>query len=71
MKAVNMKNYKFEKKTTTSIYKGFGILNEETNTFVSLDGTHPYVLGSKKAIQACINGALDTSACKCVPAPTK
>lgn len=71
MKAVNMKNYKFEKEATTSIYMGYGILDEETNTFVSLDGVHPYVLCKKSTAQTCINGALDLETCERVPVPVQ
>lgn len=49
MKAVNMKNYEFKKESTTSIYMGYGILDEETNTFVY--GVHPYVLCKKVPVQ--------------------
>lgn len=55
IKAVNMKNYRFGK-NANQYYIGFGMLDTETNTFVSLDGIHPYVLGTKKIIEACIAG---------------
>ena len=54
MKAVNMKNYRFGK-YANKWYIGFGILDEETNTFASFDGKHPYVLPRKKIIQSCID----------------
>lgn len=57
MKAVNMKNYKFGKLGNT-YYEGFGILDTETNSFVSLDGIHPYVLAKKSIIQICIDDNL-------------
>lgn len=55
IKAVNMKSYRFGK-LANRYYKGFGMLDTETNTFVSFDGVNPYVLGSKKYIQSCIDG---------------
>lgn len=71
MKAVNMKKYEFKKESTTSIYMGYGILDEETNTFVSLDGVHQYVLCKKSTAQTCINGALDLETCERVPVPVQ
>lgn len=53
--AVNMKGYKFGKLANIR-YSGFGMLDTETNTFVSFDGTTPYVLNTKKLIQSCIDG---------------
>lgn len=55
IKAVNMKNYRFGKKANIA-YKGFGMLDTETDTFVSFDGINPYVLATKKVIQGCIDG---------------
>lgn len=54
IKAVNMKNYKFGKGANAR-YSGFGMLDTETNTFVSFDGVTPYVLNTKKVIQSCID----------------
>ena len=54
IKAVNMKNYKFGKLANIE-YIGFGMLDTETNTFVSYDGFKPYVLERKKMIQSCID----------------
>lgn len=66
IKAVNMKNYRFGKNGSRA-YKGFGIIDTETNTFASFDGFHPYVLAQKKYIQSCIDGGwvetLDRVAC--------
>ena len=57
IKAVNMKNFKFKATSFGSVmYRGFGMLDTETNSFVSFDGVHPYVLKSKKIIQSCIDG---------------
>lgn len=56
MKAVNMKNYKFGYKGFYFRMQGFGMYDEETNSFVSMDGKEPYVLGTKKLTQACIDG---------------
>ena len=55
IKAVNMKNYRFGK-LANIMYKGFGMLDTETNSFVSFDGKTPYVLTTKKIIQSCIDG---------------
>lgn len=55
IKAVNMKSYKFGKRANI-MYSGFGMLDTETNTFVSFDGVTPYVLTTKKIIQSCIDG---------------
>lgn len=55
IKAVNMKNYRFGK-LSNKRYIGFGMLDTESNTFVSFDGITPYVLSSKKYIQSCIDG---------------
>lgn len=55
IKAVNMKNYKFGKLANVR-YSGFGMLDTETDTFVSFDGVTPYVLTTKKIIQSCIDG---------------
>lgn len=52
--AVNMKNYKFGK-SANIMYKGFGILDTETDSFISLDGFHPYTLDRKCLIQGCID----------------
>ena len=54
IKAVNMKGYRFGKLANIE-YKGFGMLDTETNTFVSFDGVRPYVLTTKKIIQSCID----------------
>lgn len=54
IKAVNMKSYKFGKRANI-MYSGFGMLDTETNTFVSFDGVTPYVLTTKKIIQSCID----------------
>lgn len=56
IKAVNMKNYKFGKLGNIR-YTGFGMLDTESDTFVSFDGATPYVLGTKRIIQSCIDGA--------------
>lgn len=42
--AVNMKNYKFGNKS----YSGFGIFDERTFSFVSVDGKNPYTVSKKK-----------------------
>lgn len=55
IKAVNMKNYRFGK-SANKYYIGFGMLDTDTNTFVSFDGCTPYVLSTKKYIQSCIDG---------------
>lgn len=55
IKAVNMKNYRFGK-LANAFYTGFGMLDTDTEKFVSLDGIHPYVLGRKKVIQSIIDG---------------
>lgn len=47
LKAVNMKNYRFGKLQNIQ-YIGFGIIDTETNSFVSYDGFEPYVLERKK-----------------------
>ena len=54
IKAVNMKNYRFGKLGNYR-YEGFGMLDTETNTFVSYNGSDPYVLRTKKIIQSCID----------------
>lgn len=54
IKAVNMKTYRFGK-LENIMYSGFGMLDTETNTFVSFDGVKPYVLDTKKIIQSCID----------------
>ena len=54
IKAVNMKGYRFGKLANIE-YKGFGMLDIETNTFVSFDGVKPYVLTTKKFVQSCID----------------
>lgn len=55
IKAVNMKNYKFKRGSYTVWYVGFGILDTETNEFLSMDGKNPYVLNTKKIVQSCID----------------
>lgn len=55
IKAVNMKGYKFGK-LASRMYAGFGMLDTETDEFLSFDGFHPYVLDRKKVIQSCIDG---------------
>ena len=53
-KVVNMKNYRFG--TLKNIqYVGFGIINLDTNTFVSLDGFKPYVLDRKYIMQSVVD----------------
>lgn len=54
IKAVNMKGYRFGK-TGSIRYVGFGMLDEESNSFFSFDGKTPYVLPVKKIIQSCID----------------
>lgn len=53
IKAVNMKNFRFGKAGNVR-YVGFGMLDTETNDFVSFDGCTPYVLKTKKLIESCI-----------------
>lgn len=62
IKAVNVKNMKFKLNSKISmVYKGFAMLDTDSNTIVSYDGIHPYVLDGKKWIQACIdNNTADT-----------
>ena len=55
IKVVNMKNYRFGKLGNIA-YTGFGMLDTTSNTFLSFDGKTPYVLRTKKIIQACIDG---------------
>lgn len=55
IKAVNMKNYRFGK-LGNIYYKGIGMLDTESNTFLSMNGKDPYVLTTKKVIQSCIDG---------------
>lgn len=54
IKAVNMKNYRFGK-LGNKRFSGFGAIDTDTNSFVSFDGINPYVLGTKKLIQSCID----------------
>ena len=54
MKAVNMKNFRFGTGYTCFYFSGFGMYDEETKTFVSADGRMPYVLRTKKLVEACI-----------------
>lgn len=54
IKAVNMKNYRFGKLGNIR-YTGFGILDTESNEFLSFNGKDPYVLTKKKVIQSCID----------------
>lgn len=54
IKAVNMKNYKFGKLANIQ-YKGFGMLDTETDTFVSFTGFEPCVYRTKKLVQEFIN----------------
>lgn len=54
LKAVNMKGYRFGKSGKATL-EGFGILDTETDTFASFDGSWPYVLRSKKLVQSCID----------------
>lgn len=54
MKAVNMKNYRFGK-MANRMYIGFGILDTETDEFVSHNGKDPFVLTTKKHVQSCID----------------
>ena len=54
IKAVNMEKYRFGKLGNKE-YIGFGMLDTETNTFISLDGFNPYVLRKKRIIQSCID----------------
>lgn len=51
---VNMKNYKFGKQANR-IYKGFGMLDTETDEFISHDGFAPYVLTKKYIAQSMID----------------
>ncbi len=53
IKAVNMNKYRFGKLANIS-YKGFGMYDTESDTFVSYDGIVPYVLTTKKMIESCI-----------------
>lgn len=53
IKAVNMKNYRFGRRANIS-YSGFGMLDTDSDTFVSFNGVTPYVLTIKKTIEACI-----------------
>lgn len=53
-KVVNMKGYRFgEKKNIEWI--GFGIIDEKTNSFISLEGFKPYCLATKKIMQSVID----------------
>ena len=49
--AVNMNRYKFG----NIQYKGFGIFDERTFSFVSLDGRNPYTVAQKKTAVHLIN----------------
>lgn len=49
--AVNMNRYKFG----SAQYKGFGIFDERTFSFVSIDGKNPYVVAQKKTLTHLIN----------------
>lgn len=53
-KVVNMKNYRFGNLNNIQ-YVGFGIINLDTNTFVSLDGIKPYVLDRKYIMQSVVD----------------
>ena len=53
-KVVNMKNYRFGNLNNIQ-YVGFGIINLDTNTFVSLDGFKPYVLDRKYIMQSVVD----------------
>lgn len=53
-KVVNMKNYRFGNLNHIQ-YVGFGIINLDTNTFVSLDGFKPYVLDRKYIMQSVVD----------------
>lgn len=50
-----MKKYRFGKNSNIE-YIGFGMIDTETDKFLSLDGFKPYVLATKKIIQGCISG---------------
>ena len=63
MKAVNMKNYKFGDKVKWYYVKGFGMYDEATNSFASMDGKTPYILDTKKLMEACIAADFE-SICK-------
>ena len=52
--AVNMKNYKFGAGRFTCSMQGFGMLDTDTDQFVSMDGRVPYVLRTKKIVEGCI-----------------
>ena len=54
LKAVNMKNYRFGE-LKNIMFVGFGIIDTQTNEFVSLDGNTPYVLDTKKIVQSVID----------------
>ena len=53
-KVVNMKNYRFGSLKNKQ-YVRFGIINLDTNTFVSLDGFKPYVLDRKYIMQSVVD----------------
>lgn len=55
IKAVNMKGYRFGKLGNIE-WKGYAMLDTDTNEFLSIDGFKPYVLTRKKYIQSCIDG---------------
>ena len=64
MKAVNMKNYRFGTKGFAFMMEGFGMYDEETDSFASIDGRVPYVLRTKKAIEACIEADFPNVVCR-------
>lgn len=54
IKAVNMNGYKFGKLSNIQC-KGFGMLDTETDMFVSFSGILPCVYGTKKLVQEFID----------------
>ena len=54
IKAVNMKGYRFGKLGSWS-YKGFGMLDTDTNSFISQCGRHPWTFDRKKDAQRIID----------------
>lgn len=55
LKAINIKGYRFGRNANQWYSDGFAMLDTETDTFVSLDGFTPYILRTKKLVQACID----------------
>ena len=54
IKVVNMKNYKFGA-LGNIWYRGFGMLDTETNSFVSFTGFEPCVYAKKKLVQSFVD----------------